>query len=207
CPRPASAPALPFLAASRESVRWHERPSGLPRTLQPSPLCQPRQSHRCVGDPAGLVHDPAADRPLAQRAPATRPGGRQVRTIRLEQPALCTNGPGRPGPPQSPSQAPFYQPQPPMPQQQPGPMPPMNTPPAAPGFFAPPSGPAFAHPAFAPATSGPTAPTPPTAQPFAPVGPPMPPAYGNPPAGPAPEPATQDASRRGKPKRRRFNFN
>ena len=118
-----------------------------------------------------------------------------------------TGGPGRPAPPQSPSQAPFYQPQPPMPQQQPGPMPPMNTPPAAPGFFAPPSGPAFAHPAFAPATSGPTAPPPPTAQPAAPVGPPMPPAYGNPPAGPAPEPATQDANRRGKPKRRRFNFN
>jgi CheY-like chemotaxis protein len=116
-------------------------------------------------------------------------------------------GPGRPGPPQSPSQAPFYQPQPPMPQQQPGPMPPMNTPPAAPGFFAPPSPPAFAHPAFAPATSGPTAPAPPTAQPATPVGPPMPPAYGNPPVGPAPEPATQDASRRGKPKRRRFNFN
>ena len=35
----------------------------------------------------------------------------------------------------------------------------------------------------------------------------MPPPYNNPPAGPAPEPAGQDASRRGKPKRRRFNFN
>jgi CheY-like chemotaxis protein len=116
-------------------------------------------------------------------------------------------GPGRPMPPQSPSQAPFYQPQPPMPQQQPGPMPPANMPPTAPGFFAPPSPPAFAHPAFAPATSGPTAAAPPTAQPVAPVGPPMPPAYNNPPAGPAPESAAQDAGRRGKPKRRRFNFN
>jgi CheY-like chemotaxis protein len=116
-------------------------------------------------------------------------------------------GPGRPMPPQSPSQAPFYQPQPAMPQQQPGPMPPANMPPAAPGFFAPPSPPAFAHPAFAPATSGPAAPAPPTAQPASPVGPPMPPAYNNPPAGPAPESAAQDAGRRGKPKRRRFNFN
>jgi len=116
-------------------------------------------------------------------------------------------GPGRPMPPQSPSQAPFYQPQPPMPQQQPGPMPAANMPPTAPGFFAPPSPPAFAHPAFSPPTSGPTAPAPPTAQPAAPVGPPMPPAYNNPPAGPAPDSAAQDASRRGKPKRRRFNFN
>jgi CheY-like chemotaxis protein len=107
-------------------------------------------------------------------------------------------GAGRPMPPQSPSQAPFYQP---------GPMPPTNTPPSAPGFFGPPSAPAFAHPAFAPPTSGPAAPAPPTAQPAAPVGPPMPPAYGNPPAGPPPDPAAQDAGRRGKPKRRRFNFN
>jgi CheY-like chemotaxis protein len=114
--------------------------------------------------------------------------------------------PGRPTPPQSPSQAPFYQPQPNMPQQQPGPMPPMTAPQSAPGFFGPPSAPAFAHPAFAPATSGP-APAPPSAQPTAPLGPPMPPAYGNPPAAPAPEPAEADASRRGKPKRRRFNFN
>jgi CheY-like chemotaxis protein len=116
-------------------------------------------------------------------------------------------GPGRPMPPQSPSQAPFYQPQAPMPQQQPGPMPPTNTPPSAPGFFGPPSAPAFAHPAFAQPTSGPAAPAPPTAQPAAPAGPPMPQAYNNPPAGPAPDPAAQDAGRRGKPKRRRFNFN
>ena len=123
-----------------------------------------------------------------------------------QQPWGYPGGPGRPMPPQSPSQAPFYQPQPNMPQQ-PGPMPPMTAPPSAPGFFGPPGAPAFAHPAFAPATSGPTAPAPPTAQPMAPVGPPMPPAYGIPPAAPAPEPAEADAGRRGKPKRRRFNFN
>ena len=116
-------------------------------------------------------------------------------------------GAGRPMPPQSPSQAPFYQPQPSMPQQQPAAMPPMTTPPSAPGFFGPPSAPAFAHPAFAPATSGPTAPAPSPAPPAAPVGPPMPPAYGTPPAAPTPEPAEAEGGRRGKPKRRRFNFN
>ena len=116
-------------------------------------------------------------------------------------------GPGRPMPPQSPSQGPYYQPQPNMPQQQQASMPPMTTPPSAPGFFGPPSAPAFAHPAFAPATSGPTAPAPASAAPAAPAGSPMPPAYGNPPPGPAPEPAEADAGRRGKPKRRRFNFN
>jgi CheY-like chemotaxis protein len=35
----------------------------------------------------------------------------------------------------------------------------------------------------------------------------MAPPYGQPPAAPAPEPAAQDGGRRGKPKRRRFNFN
>jgi CheY-like chemotaxis protein len=115
-------------------------------------------------------------------------------------------GPGRPMAPQPPGQAPFYQPQPPMPQQ-PAPMAPMSAPPSAPGFFGPPGAPSFAQPAFSPATSGPTAPAPPTAQPNAPGGPPMMPAYGNPPAGPAPEPSAPDGGRRGKPKRRRFNFN
>jgi CheY-like chemotaxis protein len=117
--------------------------------------------------------------------------------------------PGRPMPPQSPAAAPFYQPQQPMPQQQPAPMPPMTPPPSAPGFFGPPSGapPAFAHPAFGQLTSGPPAPAPPVAPPGAPVGPPMAPVYGNPPAAPAPEPPAPDNGRRGKPKRRRFNFN
>jgi CheY-like chemotaxis protein len=117
-------------------------------------------------------------------------------------------GPGRP--PQSPGPAPFYQPQAPQPQQQPAPLPPMNTPPSAPGFFGPPSAPAFSHPAFAPATSGPAAaPAPPMAQPTAPLGPPMVPPYANQPAAPAPapDPAASDGGRRGKPKRRRFNFN
>ena len=116
-------------------------------------------------------------------------------------------GPGRPMPPQSPGQAPFYQPQPSMPPQQPTAMPPMTPPQSAPGFFGPPQAPAFSHPSFAPATSGQTAPAQANAQPSAPVGPPMAPPYGNPPAAPAPEPAAQDAGRRGKPKRRRFNFN
>jgi len=115
--------------------------------------------------------------------------------------------PGRPMPPQSPGQAPFYQPQPPIPPQQPTAMPPMTAPPAPPGFFGPPQAPTFSHPAFAPTTSGPSAPAQPTAQPSAPVGPPMAPPYGSPPAAPAPVPAAEDAGRRGKPKRRRFNFN
>jgi CheY-like chemotaxis protein len=152
---------------------------------------QPGMGQPTQGAPYAPPNTPwGAPAPQQQQAPWGFPGG-----------------PGRPMPPQSPSQAPFYQPQPPMPQQQPGAMPPMNTPPSAPGFFGPPGAPAFAHPAFAPATSGTTAPAPPTAQPAPPVGPPMPPAYNNPPAGPAPEPAAPDAGRRGKPKRRRFNFN
>ncbi|HXN05025.1 MAG TPA: response regulator [Candidatus Acidoferrum sp.] len=149
---------------------------------------QPGMGQPPQGAPYGPPNTPwGASAPPQQAAPWGFPGGA-----------------GRPMPPQSPSQAPFYQP--PMPQQQPGPMPPTNTPPSAPGFFGPPSAPAFAHPAFAPPTSGPAGPAPPTAQPAAQVGPP-PPAYSNPPAGPAPEPAAQDAGRRGKPKRRRFNFN
>jgi len=125
-----------------------------------------------------------------------------------QAPWAYPSGPGRP--PQSPGPVPFYQPQAPQPQQQPAPMPPMNTPPSAPGFFSPPSAPAFSHPAFAPATSGPApAPAPPMAQPMAPFGPPMVPPFANqpPPPPPAPEPAASDGSRRGKPKRRRFNFN
>jgi CheY-like chemotaxis protein len=161
--------------------------------------------------PQGWAPSPNAGQPGGQPtqgapyAPPNTPWGAPA--PQQQAPWGYPSGPGRPMPPQSPSQAPFYQPQPSMPQQQPGSMPPMNTPPSAPGFFGPPSAPAFAHPAFGPATSGPSAPAPPTAQPSAPVGPPMPPAWSNPPAGPAPEPSAPDAGRRGKPKRRRFNFN
>ena len=112
---------------------------------------------------------------------------------------------GRPTPPQAPSPGPFYQPAP----QQPAP-PAIATPPSGPGFFAPPSPPAFSHPAFAPPTSGapaPLAPPPLMAQPPVPMGPPMAPAFGNPPPSSSPVPAAPEADRRGKPKRRRFNFN
>ena len=106
-----------------------------------------------------------------------------------------------------PHPAPFYQPQqapqPPMSQ-------PIAPPPGVPGPFAPPVGSPFAPPAFTPATSGPPAPAPSFAPPAPPPAPPMVPALGgNPPAAepPAAEPSAGDAGRRGKPKRRRFNFN
>jgi CheY-like chemotaxis protein len=152
---------------------------------------QPGVGQPTQGAPYAPPNTPWGAPPPQQQAPWGYPGG-----------------PGRP--PQSPGPAPFYQPQAPQPQQQPAPMPPINTPPSAPGFFGPPSVPAFSHPAFAPATSGPTAtPAPPIAQPTAPLGPPMVPPYANQPAAPAPapEPAASDGGRRGKPKRRRFNFN
>jgi CheY-like chemotaxis protein len=142
----------------------------------------------------------------APYAPPNTPWGAPA--PQQQAPWAYPSGPGRP--PQSPGQVPFYQPQPPQPQQQPAPMPPMNTPPSAPGFFGAPSVPAFSHPAFGPATSGPAAaPAPPVAQPAAPMGPPMVPPFANQPAppAPAPEPAASDGGRRGKPKRRRFNFN
>ena len=114
-------------------------------------------------------------------------------------------GPGRNLPGPSPSSAPFYQPQPvPMPQSPAMPGPNVYSPSSpGPGAFPPPApltGP-FAPPPFpTPATSGPAAPsfTPPT-------GP-------NPMATPLPAPSGQeapvpDSARRGKPKRRRFNFN
>ena len=72
--------------------------------------------------------------------------------------------------------------------------------PFAPPFGAPASGPVPTPPAFAPPGAGPlTTPA---------VGPmPAGPGYPVPPAMPAAEPEPADASRRGKPKRRRFNFN
>jgi len=157
-----------------------------------SNAAQPGMGQPAQGAPYAPPNTPWAAPAPQQQAPWGYPGG-----------------PGRPMPPQTPGQAPFYQPQAPMPQQQPAPMPPMNTPPSAPGFFAPPSPPAFSHPAFGQATSGPAAPAPSIAQPTAPVGPPMAPPFGNQPAAPAPapEPAAPDGGRRGKPKRRRFNFN
>jgi CheY-like chemotaxis protein len=114
--------------------------------------------------------------------------------------------PGRPAP--APSSAPFYQSPATLPPQQPTPMP-MTPPASAPGFFGPssPPAPSFTPPAFAPATSGPAAAVPPMTPPSAPPGPPMMPMFGNPPGSPAPEPAATDPGRRGKPKRRRFNFN
>src|SRR2546428_3033062 len=102
-----------------------------------------------------------------------------------------------------PSQAPLYQPQPSPPQ----PMgQPQSPPPSVPGLYGPP--PPFVQAAYPAASSGPAMPAPPVAPP----GPTMPggiPAFGNPPAvEPAnAEPPAHDGGRRGKPKRRRFNFN
>ena len=114
-------------------------------------------------------------------------------------------GRGMPGHPPTP--APFYQPQqgPPPPMSQP-----IAPPPGVPGPFAPPVGSPFSPPAFSPATSGQPAPAPSFAPPAVPSVPFTAPAFaGNPPAvePPAAEPAAEDAGRRGKPKRRRFNFN
>jgi CheY-like chemotaxis protein len=113
-------------------------------------------------------------------------------------------GAGRPMPGPQPSQAPFYQPQPSPPQQPMGQ--PQMPPPSGPGLYGPP--PPFGQPAYPVASSGPAMPGLPVAQP----GLTMPgglPAFGNPPAvEPASvEPPAQDGGRRGKPKRRRFNFN
>ena len=110
-------------------------------------------------------------------------------------------GAGRPMPGAQPGQAPFYQPQPAPPMG-----PPQAPPPSGPGLYGPP--PPFGQPSYPSASSGPAMPAPPVAQP----GPNMPggvPVFGNPPAvEPASgEPPAQDGGRRGKPKRRRFNFN
>jgi CheY-like chemotaxis protein len=119
-------------------------------------------------------------------------------------------GPGRAMPGPAPNAVPFYQPQAPLPQQPAMPMQPMTPPPSGPGFYGPPPvAPPFGQPAFSPATSGPAAPAPPNVPPGVPAGPPVAPLFGGTPQpGPAvAEPATPDGGRRGKPKRRRFNFN
>jgi len=159
--------------------------------------------------PQGWAPSPNAGQPgmgqPPQGTPYAPPNTPWAPAPQQQAPWSYPSGPGRP--PQSPGPVPFYQPQAPQPQQQPGPLPP---PPSAPGFFGPPSVPSFSHPAFAPATSGPAgAPAPPIAEPAAPFGPPMVPPFANqpPPPAPAPQPAASDAGRRGKPKRRRFNFN
>src|SRR6202521_3155136 len=134
----------------------------------------------------------------------------------------------------APNPAPFYQPQqqqPPQPMSQP-----IAPPPGVPGPFAPPLNSPFGPPAFPAVTSGPAAPpgfapsatpaappTPPSfagpppaaappgsAPPAPPAAPPPPPSFAGPPPAaepPAADPSGGDASRRGKPKRRRFNFN
>jgi CheY-like chemotaxis protein len=107
----------------------------------------------------------------------------------------------------APNPAPFYQPQqqtPPQPMSQP-----IAPPAGVPGPFAPPVNSPFGPPAFPAATSGPAAP-PSFAPPATPAAPPAPPSFAGPPPAaepPAADPSGGDASRRGKPKRRRFNFN
>src|SRR5213080_1452694 len=110
---------------------------------------------------------------------------------------------GRPMPGPQPNQAPFYQPQPPPSQ----PMGPPQSPPPVPALYGPP--PPFGQPAYPAASSGPAAPAPFSAPPGIPTMPGAMPPFGSP-AGVEPtsgEPPSQDAGRRGKPKRRRFNFN
>jgi CheY-like chemotaxis protein len=117
-------------------------------------------------------------------------------------------GRGMPG--QPPTPAPYYQPPSP-PQQPPSAMPqpampqPAMPQPQAPGLYGPPPAP-FAQPSFPTPTSGPAAP------PFAPAGASGMPAGAPPFQAPSPapvgdEPSGADGGRRGKPKRRRFNFN
>jgi len=133
-------------------------------------------------------------------------------------------GAGRNAPGTMPSGAPYYAPQPSSPPPQlPSGFPSQPTPmvgmpggyPSQPGAFPPqPSGP-FAPPPFGPPTSGPAAPAPVFAppgaspmvsQPGAPV--PTMPGFPMPGLGqPATPPDPPDGGRRGKPKRRRFNFN
>ncbi|HET9849639.1 MAG TPA: response regulator [Candidatus Dormibacteraeota bacterium] len=121
-------------------------------------------------------------------------------------------GPGRPpqGPPAGP--VPLYQlqpgtpPQPPLGMPQP-PAPSMPGPglysaPPASGPYTPPA-PPFGQPTFPIPATGSSAPAPSFSPPGA-TNPPMMPPF---PAPPAQQPAATDASRRGKPKRRRFNFN
>ena len=149
----------------------------------------------------GQPGPPAAPPYAAQPAPWGAPAVPQT-------PWAFQGGPGRPAQGPAPSAAPLYQPQPgasaPMPQpstpSMPGPG--VFSPPSqAPGTFAPP--PPYGQPAFPVAATGSSAPPPSFAPPAPPTSPTMP-AF---PAPPAPEPAAPDGGRRGKPKRRRFNFN
>lgn len=121
------------------------------------------------------------------------------------QPAAPTSpwgfppGAGRNLPPNAPSNPvqPYYQPQPPPPQ-------PATPPASMPGLYGPP-GPSFTAPPFQPATtSGPQPPAPSVAAGL-PASPVAHPAFGPPPI--QPEPPAEEGTRRGKPKRRRFNFN
>jgi CheY-like chemotaxis protein len=157
-------------------------------------------------------------------APTTNPGQAAPQQPGMAQPYAAPNvpwgapaqqppapwayppGAGRGVPGQPPIPAPYYQPPAPAQPQPPTAMPQPSMPQApASSPFAPPSGP-FGQPAYPAPTSGPTAPQ------FAPPGFPMAPAGAPPFQAPAPgqtggEPAGPDSGRRGKPKRRRFNFN
>ncbi|TMD23743.1 MAG: response regulator [Chloroflexi bacterium] len=113
---------------------------------------------------------------------------------------------GRPMPGGPPGQVPFYQPQS-APSQPMGPAPSAMPPPFAPSLYGPPA--PFGQPGLPAASSGPSASPPSMAPPGIPAMPGGMPAFGNP---TAVEPAmgespAQDGGRRGKPKRRRFNFN
>ena len=132
--------------------------------------------------------------------PWTTPGQQQP-----PAPWAYPAGAGRGIPGQPPTPAPYYQPSPPQ-LQPPSAMPQPTMPqPQAPGLYGPPQAP-FAQPTFPVPTSGPAAPS------FAPPGAPGIPAGAPPFQAPAPqtsggEPSGPDGGRRGKPKRRRFNFN
>jgi CheY-like chemotaxis protein len=151
-----------------------------------APNMNPPQQPTVAQPPYAPQNVPWAAPPAPQGAPwgAGYPGGA---------------GRGMPGP--APSPVPFYQPQPSAPQPMSQPIAP---PPGVPGPYGPPVGSPFAVPVFPPVMSGPPAP-PSFAPPGAPIAPP------SMPAAPAPEAAAAepagDAGRRGKPKRRRFNFN
>jgi CheY-like chemotaxis protein len=168
-------------------------PPGWSPNTNPSPLMNQPGS----GAPSGAPYAPQNASWATPAGPPASPWG---------YPA----GPGRGMPGGPPSAAPFYQPQPPQ-QQQPqlAPQQGQPMPPAGPGFYGPPGASPYGQPAFPAPTSGPSAPAPNFAPPVAPGAPAMPPAFGGnlPPAEPPADASAGDAARRGKPKRRRFNFN
>ena len=129
-----------------------------------------------------------------------------------QAPWAFQSGPGRPAQGPGAIPVPLYQPQPGAPPSQPPAMPQPQTPslpgqglyspPPAPGTYSPPS-PPFGQPAFPIPATGSSAPSPS----FSPPGPsnaPMTPPF---PTAPAQDQTPPDGARRGKPKRRRFNFN